>query len=112
LYGIIELINFAHGGVHDRDHVAHAGDLGARLFLRQTANCPRRCSSRCLWLTARVDSYRKLNVAIRRIAYRRLRNAPRLAPLITAIGSVHLVNVGLVRRRWVNFPISCRASTS
>ncbi len=27
-----------------------------------------------------------LNVSIERVAYRRLRNAPRLAPLITAIG--------------------------
>ena len=38
-----------------------------------------------------------LNAAIERVAYRRLRNAPRLAPLITAIGmSFILQNVGLI----------------
>jgi branched-chain amino acid transport system permease protein len=37
------------------------------------------------------------NVAIERIAYRRLRHAPRLAPLISAIGvSFILLNIGLV----------------
>ena len=38
-----------------------------------------------------------LNVAIERFAYRPLRNAPRLAPLITAIGvSFILQNVGQI----------------
>ena len=48
-----------------------------------------------------------LNVLIERIAYRRLRNAPRLAPLISAIGvSFILVNIGLVWKgaSQVNFP--------
>jgi branched-chain amino acid transport system permease protein len=37
-----------------------------------------------------------LNVLIERVAYRRLRNAPRLAPLISAIGvSFILINIGL-----------------
>ena len=38
-----------------------------------------------------------LNVVIERVAYRRLRSAPKLAPLISAIGvSFVLVNVGLL----------------
>ncbi len=48
-----------------------------------------------------------LNVVIERVAYRRLRNAPRLAPLISAIGvSFMLVNIGLVWKgaSQVNFP--------
>src|SRR5262249_34828376 len=48
-----------------------------------------------------------LNVVIERVAYRRLRNAPRLAPLISAIGvSFILVNVGLLWKgaSQVNFP--------
>ena len=48
-----------------------------------------------------------LNVFIERVAYRRLRNAPRLAPLITAIGvSFVLVNIGLVWKgaSQVNYP--------
>ena len=40
-----------------------------------------------------------LNVMIERVAYRPLRNAPKLAPLITAIGmSFILQNVGLLWR--------------
>jgi branched-chain amino acid transport system permease protein len=48
-----------------------------------------------------------LNVLIERVAYRRLRNAPRLAPLISAIGvSFVLLNVGLIWKspRQLNFP--------
>jgi branched-chain amino acid transport system permease protein len=48
-----------------------------------------------------------LNVGIERVAYRRLRNAPRLAPLISAIGmSFILVNVGLLWKgpSQLNFP--------
>jgi branched-chain amino acid transport system permease protein len=48
-----------------------------------------------------------INVLIERIAYRRLRNAPRLAPLISAIGcSFILINIGLVWKspRQLNFP--------
>ena len=38
-----------------------------------------------------------LNVLIERVAYRPLRNAPKLAPLITAVGfSFILQNVGLL----------------
>src|SRR4029077_19303167 len=38
-----------------------------------------------------------VNASIERVAYRRLRHAPRLAPLITAIGmSFILQNVGLI----------------
>ena len=40
-----------------------------------------------------------LNVLIERVAYRPLRNAPKLAPLITAVGfSFILQNVGLLWR--------------
>ena len=48
-----------------------------------------------------------LNVAIETVAYRPLRGAPRLAPLITAIGvSFILQNVGL---RWKGpAPVSIR----
>ena len=45
-----------------------------------------------------------LNVMIERVAYRPLRDAPKLAPLITAIGmSFILQNVGLL---WVRLPDS------
>ena len=104
VYGIIELINFAHGDVfmlgsmlaffliapasagagHLPDHGRHAVPLDDR---RDPGG-----RSRSAWLVMAV-----LNVAIERIAYRPLRNAPKLAPLISAIGvSYVLQNVGLV----------------
>ena len=58
-----------------------------------------------------------LNVSIERLVYRPLRNAPRLAPLITAIGvSFILQNVALVlagsgdRRAPQIFPLSWQIS--
>jgi branched-chain amino acid transport system permease protein len=52
--------------------------------------------------------------ASRTIAYRPLRRAPRLAPLITAIGvSIILQNLAMLiwGRQYVSFPPSCRAAS-
>ena len=57
-----------------------------------------------------------LNVGIERVAYRPLRNAPRLAPLISAIGmSFVLQNIGLIcsaRRSRRSTRTSSRGPTS
>ena len=45
-----------------------------------------------------------LNVGIERVAYKPLRNAPRLAVLITAIGMSFLQNVGLVWKGPIRVP--------
>ncbi len=101
VYGIIELINFAHGDVFmigtmvalttvtwvpSLFGVSHPlllpGPAAALLLLGALALAMIVCAL--------------LNVAIERFAYRRLRHAPRLAPLISAIGvSFILINVGL-----------------
>jgi branched-chain amino acid transport system permease protein len=95
VYGILELINFAHGDVFMLGGMlvatmvaswglAEAGDLGLwvgifGMLLITMAFCA------------------TLNTTIELVAYRRLRGAPRLAPLITAIGmSFILQNIGLV----------------
>jgi branched-chain amino acid transport system permease protein len=93
VYGIIELINFAHGDVYA---------LGSFFSLAIVAALPASwfASGPWLWLLAAAIIVLAallcgvVGVLIERLAYRRLRNAPRLAPLITAIGvSLILENV-------------------
>jgi branched-chain amino acid transport system permease protein len=88
VYGIIELINFAHGDIFMMGtlvslfmvtNVFHLTDvskmsLGGMLVMLIVT---------CL---ASIVICALLGVLIERIAYRPLRNAPRLAPLISAIG--------------------------
>jgi branched-chain amino acid transport system permease protein len=98
VYGIIELINFAHGEVFmigsfvsvsiwqtlgvgpDNAFIAILGSMIFGLLVAMLASST-------------------LNVMIERVAYKPLRGAPKLAPLITAIGmSFILQNVGLLWR--------------
>jgi branched-chain amino acid transport system permease protein len=85
VYGILRLINFAHGDVY------MAGAFTA-VFLAQSFAVSGYLSTNpilailMLILLAAVVSM-GLNVAVERLAYRPLRNAPRLVPLITAIGA-------------------------
>jgi branched-chain amino acid transport system permease protein len=84
VYGIIELINFAHGDLFmlgavfsgfmltDWLGVGGGGALGWAGFV--------------LTLVAVMAFCAAINVAAERVAYRRLRRAPKLAALITAVG--------------------------
>jgi branched-chain amino acid transport system permease protein len=103
VYGIIELINFAHGevfmigsfiavamwlelGTTDADSLAAIIGVIALAFVLSSLGSG------------------ALNVMIERVAYRPLRNSPKLAPLITAIGmSFILQNVGSL---WYDLPTS------
>jgi branched-chain amino acid transport system permease protein len=96
VYGILELINFAHGDVFM---------LGGMLVATMVEwfGLTSGDSDLVLWglilimLVLVMAFCATLNASIEIVAYRRLRNAPRLAPLITAIGmSFILQNVGLV----------------
>ncbi len=112
VYGIIELINFAHGDVFMIGTMVALtlvtwipGLLGARQAYLLPAPTIALLVAGALLVSMVVAAL--LNVTIERLAYRRLRNAPRLAPLISAIGvSFILVNVGLVWKgaSQVNFP--------
>jgi branched-chain amino acid transport system permease protein len=112
VYGIIELINFAHGDVFMIGTMVSLtlltwvpGLLGQRQAFTLPAGTIFLLVVGSLIVSVVVCAL--LNVFIERVAYRRLRNAPRLAPLITAIGvSFVLVNVGLVWKgaSQVNFP--------
>lgn len=81
VYGILGLINFAHGEVV---MVGALTALAASKFLLAAALPPYWVFILAFLLAALVCM--ALSVIIERIAYRPLRNAPRLAPLITAIG--------------------------
>ena len=97
VYGIIELINFAHGEVFMIGSFIAVSLWTSLGVVEASASSfdpvdPR--NSRRSMLTSG-----SLNVMIERVAYRPLRNAPKLAPLITAIGmSFILQNVGLLWR--------------
>jgi len=98
VYGILELINFAHGDVFMLGSWISFSVMAQHLDLG-----PDSAGFTVIWglaLTALVAMVfcGLLNATIERIAYRPLRNAPRLAPLITAIGmSFILQDVGLNR---------------
>lgn len=95
VYGIVELINFAHGEVFMMG--AFAG-LSIVAWSGVTGKSP----VEEIVLVALLAFFGAMllsgtvNWGIDRIAYRRLRNAPRLAPLICAIGfSFILQNIGI-----------------
>jgi branched-chain amino acid transport system permease protein len=98
VYGIIELINFAHGEVFMIGSfvtVSIWGTLGATASTGTALTI----LAIIVGLVIAMLASGSLNVMIERVAYRPLRNAPKLAPLITAIGmSFILQNVGLLWR--------------
>ena len=97
VYGIIELINFAHGDLFMLGSflaltlcgpavlaVTAASGTGAAglAILVMLIACPLFCAT--------------LNVTVDRVVYKPLRNAPKLAPLVSAIGvSFIFMNIGL-----------------
>jgi branched-chain amino acid transport system permease protein len=96
VYGIIELINFAHGEVYMLGAFTSLILFGL-LNLSTKTPWAVRAPALLLILVVAMAVTAGINVSIERLAYRRLRNAPRLAPLIAAIGvSFVLQNVGLV----------------
>src|SRR5437588_3142654 len=98
VYGIIELINFAHGDVFMIGSFAAVGIWGS-LGLGLATGTIGLIGGLIVTLIVAMLVSGSLNVLIERVAYRPLRNAPKLAPLITAIGfSFILQNVGLLWR--------------
>src|SRR6266568_1848621 len=90
VYGIIELINFAHGDVFTLGAYIGTAILG---FFSVTEGSFSTVNLIALLLVFPLVMVIMggINVAIERVAYRPLRNAPRLAPLITAIGMSFLL---------------------
>jgi branched-chain amino acid transport system permease protein len=107
VYGIIELINFAHGDVFA------AGFFISLTLFRFFGKQGETLTGLDLIGTFVVIGLLTmlacglLNVTVDRIAYRPLRNAPRLAPLITAVGASFALE-NLIANIWgpsqINYP--------
>jgi branched-chain amino acid transport system permease protein len=96
VYGIIELINFAHGDVFMLGSML-ALTLLVAFGVTTGADILTTVGLISIVLLITMAATAALNVSIERVAYRPLRHAPRLAPLISAIGmSFVLQNVGLL----------------
>ena len=98
VYGIIELINFAHGDVFMIGSFTAVG-FWAAFGLTPATGAVWLIVALLISLILTMLVTGSMNVLIERVAYRPLRNAPKLAPLITAVGfSFILQNVGLLWR--------------
>src|SRR3954451_20646466 len=96
VYGIVELINFAHGEVFMIGSFISASLVATLGLTVDSSTAPVFFGLLVCLLVAMIGSG-TLNVLIERVAYRPLRSAPKLAPLITAVGmSFILQNVGLL----------------
>ena len=96
VYGIIELINFAHGEVFMIGSFVAFGLYGTFGLTTATGTAGLVVGLSAILVISMIASG-GLNVMIERVAYRPLRNAPKLAPLITAVGvSFILQNVGIL----------------
>ncbi|HEX6510078.1 MAG TPA: branched-chain amino acid ABC transporter permease [Chloroflexota bacterium] len=104
VYGIIELINFAHGDVFAFGAFASLWLMEkidpnmADVTFQYNDTLPAVATIAVAMLFAAVMCA-ILGVLIERIAYRPLRNAPRLAPLITAIGTSFIIENALLQWR-------------
>jgi branched-chain amino acid transport system permease protein len=96
VYGIIELINFAHGEVFMLGSLTAAALYSPFGLTPNTATFGLIIGLLAILAISMLVSG-TLNVMIERVAYRPLRSAPKLAPLITAVGmSFILQNVGIL----------------
>jgi len=86
VYGIIELINFAHGEIFMCGSFVSWWLLTTLGFSGAITDPLLLVSVLLLAFAVSMVVMGVVGVVIERLAYRRLRNAPRLAPLITAIG--------------------------
>jgi branched-chain amino acid transport system permease protein len=104
VYGILELINFAHGEITMMGAMVSLAVIGALALA-----APGLPGGVILLagLAVAIPVCMALGLLIERVAYRPLRNAPRLAPLITAIGvSIILQNVAMLiwGKQYIPFP--------
>jgi branched-chain amino acid transport system permease protein len=83
VYGVLNLINFAHGDV-----LMIGAMAGLTILNFLEAHFPGLSGyvRLAIAILGAIPVCMLVNIIIERVAYRRLRNAPRLAPLITAIG--------------------------
>ncbi|MCW7943124.1 ABC transporter permease [Streptomyces hygroscopicus] len=102
VYGIVQLINFAHG------EIFMTGAFGAlTVYVYILPNGTSMWVALPLMLIGAILVAVLVAVGAERFAYRPLRNAPRLAPLITAIG----LSLALQQAVWAWYPDAKSART-
>jgi branched-chain amino acid transport system permease protein len=96
VYGILQLINFAHGDVFALSGLVASTMIVSWLGLDQDTALIAVIGGMVLTLVVMMVMFAFVNMTIEFVAYRRLRSAPRLAVLITAVGMSFIVqNVSL-----------------
>ncbi len=104
VYGVLNLINFAHGDVLMFGALTALSAIG---FLHGVWPDLAGWLLLILGILAAIPVCVALSLLIERVAYRPLRNAPRLAPLITAIGVSILIQTFAMMiwgRNYLTFP--------
>ncbi|MBB5933573.1 branched-chain amino acid ABC transporter permease [Streptomyces zagrosensis] len=101
VYGIVQLINFAHG------EIFMVGGFGALTVYLALPGGTALMLALPLMLIGGIATSVLVGVAAERFAYRPLREAPRLAPLITAIG----LSIALQQAVWKWYPDAKKART-
>jgi branched-chain amino acid transport system permease protein len=96
IYGILQLINFAHGDVFALSGLVAWSLIVNVLGLERDASVAAIIGGMLLTLVVIMIMFSFVNATIEFVAYRRLRRAPRLAALITAVGMSFIVqNISL-----------------
>lgn len=96
VYGILQLINFAHGDVFALSGLVASTIIVSVLGLDEGSSVIVIIGGLLVTLAITIPLFAVFNATIERIAYKPLRRAPRLAPLITAVGVSFIVqNISL-----------------
>jgi branched-chain amino acid transport system permease protein len=96
IYGILQLINFAHGDVFALSGLVAWSVIVNVLGLDKDTSVAAVIGGMILTLVVIMVLFAIVNAGIEFVAYRRLRRAPRLAALITAVGMSFIIqNVSL-----------------
>jgi branched-chain amino acid transport system permease protein len=97
VYGILQLINFAHGDVFALTGLFASSLITNHFHLDETSTALTITLGLLAVFLIAMAFGALVNATIEFVAYRRLRNAPRLAVLITAVGMSFIVqNISLV----------------
>jgi branched-chain amino acid transport system permease protein len=92
VYGILQLINFAHGDVFSLSGLVASTMLISVLGLTGDSSNLVVIGGIIVTLAVTIPLFALINATIERVAYRPLRGAPRLTPLITAVGMSFIVS--------------------
>jgi branched-chain amino acid transport system permease protein len=96
VYGILQLINFAHGDLFALSGLVASSVIVTLFGLDTNDSIGVIALGMAATFVIIMTSFALINTVIERVAYKPLRHAPRLAPLITAVGVSFIVqNVAL-----------------